>query len=156
MATPFTVVGVAPKGFIGTEVAFTPEMWIPMMMAGVIEPGSKWLERRTSDNLFVVGRLKPGVSDAQARAELETITAQLGKDYPENAGRGLLLGKPGLFLPEIRNAVFGFAGILTVSRRARPAARLRESRQPAPGARHRAPQGNRGPARDWRQPQPAR
>jgi macrolide transport system ATP-binding/permease protein len=111
---PFTVVGVAPKGFTGTEVAFTPEMWIPTMMAGVIEPGSKWLERRTSDNLFLVGRLKPGVSEAQARAELETITAQLGKDYPANAGRGLMLGKPGLFLPEIKNAVFGFAGILTV------------------------------------------
>jgi hypothetical protein len=35
-------------------------------------------ERRTSDNLFVLGRLKDGVSDAQARAELETITSQLG------------------------------------------------------------------------------
>ena len=54
------------------------------------------------------------MSEAQARVELETITAQLGKDYPENAGRGLMLGKPGLFLPEIKNAVFGFAGILTV------------------------------------------
>ncbi|HYJ06802.1 MAG TPA: ABC transporter permease [Chthoniobacterales bacterium] len=110
----FTVVGVAPKGFTGTEVAYVPEMFIPMMMAREIEPGSNWLERRTADNLFVVGRLKPGVTDAQARAELETINAQLGKDYPENAGRGLMLGKPGLFLPEIRNAVFGFAGILTV------------------------------------------
>ena len=109
----FTVVGIAPKGFIGTEVAYAPEMFIPLMMASEIEPGAKWLERRTSDNLFVVGRLKPGVSEAQARAELETITAQLGKDYPENAGRGLTLGKPGLFLPEIRNGVFGFAGILT-------------------------------------------
>ena len=107
----FTVVGIAPKGFIGTEVAYAPEMFIPLMMASEIEPGAKWLERRTSDNLFVVGRLKPGVSEAQARAELETITAQLGKDYPENAGRGLTLGKPGLFLPEIRNGVFGFAGI---------------------------------------------
>ena len=111
---PFTVVGVAPKGFTGTEVAFMPEMWIPVMMARVIEPASNWLDRRAADNLFVVGRLKPGVSDAQARAELTTITAQLGKDFPENAGRGLMLGKPGLFLPEIRNAVFGFAVILTV------------------------------------------
>jgi predicted permease len=111
---PFTVVGVAPKGFTGTEVAFMPEMWIPMMMAAVMEPGSSWLQRRASDNLFVVGRLKPGVTEAQARAELNTLTAQLGTDFPENAGRGLMLGKPGLFLPEIRNAVFGFAGILTV------------------------------------------
>lgn len=66
-----------------------------------------------ADNLFVVGRLKPGVSEAQARAELENITAQIGKDYPETAGRGLLLGKPGLFLPEIRNGIFGFAAVLS-------------------------------------------
>jgi predicted permease len=154
---PFTVVGVAPKGFTGTEVAFTPEMWIPMMMAGVIEPGSKWLERRANDNLFVVGRLKPGVTEAQARAELDTITAQLGQDYPENAGRGIQLGKPGLFLPEIRNAVFGFAGILTVvgglvlllacvnlanlllaratERRKELAVRLADRRQPQPNRR---------------------
>ena len=79
---PFTVVGVAPKGFTGTEVAFMPEMWIPTMMAGVIEPGSKWLERRTSDNLFLVGHLKAGLSEAQAKAGLESITAQLAKDYP--------------------------------------------------------------------------
>ncbi len=110
---PYTVVGVAPKGFIGTEVAYQAEMFIPMMMAKQIEPGSNWLEQRTSDNNFVVGRLKPGVSTAQAQAELLTLTAQLAKDYPENAGRGLVLSKPGLFLPEIRNAVFGFAGILT-------------------------------------------
>ena len=88
-------------------------MFVPMMMAKQIEPGSNWLEHRTSDNIFVVGRLKPGVSTAQAQAELQTLTAQLAKDYPENAGRGLVLSKPGLFLPEIRNAVFGFPGILT-------------------------------------------
>ena len=109
----FTVVGVAPKGFIGTEVAYQAEFYIPMMMGKEIEPGSTWLERRTSDNSFVVGRLKPGFTTAQAQAELQTLTAQLAKDYPENAGRGLVLSKPGLFLPEIRNAVFGFAGILT-------------------------------------------
>ena len=110
---PYTVVGVAPKGFIGTEVAYQAEMFIPMMMSKEIEPGSNSLERRMNDNEFVVGRLKPGVSTAQAQAELQTLTAQLAKDYPENAGRGILLAKPGLFLPEIRNAVFGFSGILT-------------------------------------------
>ncbi|MBA2622938.1 MAG: ABC transporter permease, partial [Chthoniobacterales bacterium] len=110
---PFTVIGVAPKGFIGTEVAFAPEMFISMMMAKEIEPGATWLERRTSDNMFVVGRLKPGLSQAQAQAGLQTLTAQLAQDYPENAGRGVRLMKPGLFLPEIRDSVFAFAGVLT-------------------------------------------
>ena len=109
---PFTVIGVAPKGFIGTEIAYAPEMFVPMMMAREIEPGATWLDRRTSDNLFMVGRLKPGISEAQAQAELQTLTAQLAQEYPENAGRGVRLTKPGLFLPEIRDSVFGFAGVL--------------------------------------------
>ncbi len=108
----YTIVGVMPKGFIGTEVAFAPEMFIPVQMVADIEPGAQYLDRRMSDNMFVIGRLKPGVTMAQAEAELKTLTAQLAQDYPENAGRGLLLMKPGLFLPEIRNAVFGFTGIL--------------------------------------------
>lgn len=109
---PFTIIGVAPKGFIGTEVAYDPEMFIPVMMAKTIEPGSTWLERRDSNNLFTVGRLKPGVSFEQAKAELATLTAQLAKDYPENVGRGIQLGKPGLFIPDIANSVFAFTGVL--------------------------------------------
>jgi predicted permease len=109
---PFTIIGVAPKGFIGTEVAYDPEMFIPVMMAKTIEPGSTWLERRDSNNLFTVGRLKPGVSFEQAKAELATLTAQMAKDYPENVGRGIQLGKPGLFIPDIANSVFAFTGVL--------------------------------------------
>ena len=109
---PFTIVGVAPKGFIGTEVAYDPEMFIPVTMAKTIEPGSTWLEKRAASNLFAVGRLKPGVSLNEARAQLETLTAQMAKDYPENVGRGIRLGKPGLFIPDIANSVFAFTGVL--------------------------------------------
>src|SRR3954447_26055803 len=109
---PFTIIGVAPKGFIGTEVAYDPEMFIPVMMAKTIEPGSTWLDRRDSNNLFTVGRLKPEISLGAARAALETLTAKLAQDYPENVGRGIRLGKPGLFIPDIANSVFAFTGVL--------------------------------------------
>jgi predicted permease len=109
---PFTVIGVAPKGFIGTEVAYDPEMFVPVMMANTIEPGSRWIDKRDSNDLFTVGRLKPGVSFAQAKAALETLTAELAQDYPENVGRGIRLGKPGLFIPDIANSVFAFTGVL--------------------------------------------
>ena len=109
---PFTVIGVAPKGFIGTEVAYDPEMFIPVMMAKTIEPGSTWIDKRDSNNLFTVGRLKPGVSFAEAKAALETLTAKLAQDYPQNVGRGIRLGKPGLFIPDIANSVFAFTGVL--------------------------------------------
>jgi macrolide transport system ATP-binding/permease protein len=110
----FTVVGVAPKGFIGTEVAYAPEMWAPLMMGPVIEPGSKWLEQRDSNNLFVVGRLKPGVTKAQAEASLKALTLELAKEHPkDNVGRGLELIPPGLFIPDIRNSIFAFTAVLT-------------------------------------------
>ena len=57
-----------------------PEIFVPMMMAHEIEPGSDWLSSRDGDNLFVVGRLKPGVTSAQAESEFTTITLQLGKE----------------------------------------------------------------------------
>jgi putative ABC transport system permease protein len=109
---PFTIIGVAPKGFFGTEVAFDPEMFVPMMMAKTLEPGSNWLESRDANNLFTVGRLKPGVAFAQAKAEFDTLTAQMAKDYPEDVGRGVRFGKPGLFIPDIANSVFAFTGLL--------------------------------------------
>jgi predicted permease len=111
----FTVIGVAPKGFIGTEVAYAPEYWAPLMMAKVIEPDSRYLDQRDSNNLFMIGRMKPGVTPAQVKASLDAITLQLGKEYPaENEGRGITLSRPGLFIPSIRDASITFAGVLIV------------------------------------------
>jgi macrolide transport system ATP-binding/permease protein len=111
----FTVIGVAPKGFIGTEVAYAPEYWAPLMMAKVIEPDSRYLDQRDSNNLFMIGRMKPGVTPAQVKASLDAITLQLGKEYPaENEGRGITLSRPGLFIPSIRDASITFAGVLMV------------------------------------------
>jgi predicted permease len=109
----FTVVGVAPRGFSGTEVAYGAEFFVPMMMAKEIQPGSGWLESRDADNLFVVGRLKRGVTTAQAESALVAITLQLAREYPrENEGRGVRLLTPGLFIPDIRNSVISFSGVL--------------------------------------------
>ncbi len=109
----FTVIGIAPKGFNGTEVAYAPEVFVPTMMAREIEPGNGWLESRDSDNIFVVGRLKPGVTSAQAESALQAITLQLAKEHPhENEGRGVRLMTPGLFIPDIRNSVISFSSVL--------------------------------------------
>ncbi|MDT7603528.1 MAG: hypothetical protein QOF61_1525 [Acidobacteriota bacterium] len=110
---PFTVVGVAPRGFIGTEVAYAPEVFAPMMMAKQIEPGSNWLESRSDDNIFVVGRLKDGVTREQAEASLVGLTSLLAQEHPqENEGRGVRLLSPGLFIPDIRDAVVTFSSVL--------------------------------------------
>ena len=111
----FNIIGVAPKGFVGTEVAYSPEVFVPMAMAREIEPGSEWLESRDNDNIFVVGRLKDNVSTQQAESALQAITLQLAREHPqENEGRGVRLMSPGLFIPDIRSSVITFAGVLMV------------------------------------------
>ncbi len=109
----FTIIGVAPKDFNGTEVAYSPELYVPAMMVAQIEPGNDWLNERNNANLFVLGRLKQGISRAQAEASFQSVTSQLAREYPdEDAGRSVRLLSPGLFTPEIRSAVIGFTGVL--------------------------------------------
>jgi predicted permease len=109
----FNIVGVAPEGFVGTELIFLPELWVPMTMQEWIEPGNAWLERRSTQNIFVTGRLKPGVTPEQAQASLNLLMQQLGQEYPnENEGLTLELMQPGFILPNIRNAFVSFSAIL--------------------------------------------
>jgi predicted permease len=94
---PFTVLGVAPRDFHGTEIFYWPEVWVPMMMEPRIEVGNAWLDNRMTWNTWVVGRLKPGVTSAQAEADLNTIAAELTLRYPkENDRLHFRLSKPGL------------------------------------------------------------
>lgn len=109
----FTIVGVMPKDFVGTEVAYQAELFVPFMMAEVIEPGNDYLDCRSCDNIFAAGRLKPGVTRQQAEASLQTLMQQLAKEYPnDNEGRGVKVSPVGLFLPSIRDSVMGFSWVL--------------------------------------------
>ena len=112
----YTIIGVAPPRFNGTEVIYAPELWAPMMMLGQIEPGSKQLEQRNVASSYCVGRLKPGVSAAQAESALTNLMAQLGREYPDsNEGKGMMLTPPGLILPTVRTPFIGFAGVLMLT-----------------------------------------
>jgi macrolide transport system ATP-binding/permease protein len=87
---PFTVVGIAAKGFTGTFLGGGPSAWVPMSMHDVVQPGFTWYEQRRGLFLGVVGRLKPGMSLDQATANLRTIFGRLEQAYPvENKGRGV-------------------------------------------------------------------
>ncbi|MDT7781143.1 MAG: hypothetical protein QOC99_3655 [Acidobacteriota bacterium] len=109
----FKVVGVMPEGFAGSEVIFTPEVWVPMTMQEWIEPGNSWLERRGTQNIFAVGRLKDGVSAEQAESSLNVLAQQLGEEYPDtNEGQKIGLIPPGFVVPRLRGAFIGFAAVL--------------------------------------------
>ena len=93
---PFTVVGVAPARFHGTERFVWPDYWIPMVNDDQLA-GSDDLHRRTSIIVTVIGRLKPGVTPEQATENLNAIASELAKEYPEtDDGQPLRLIHPGL------------------------------------------------------------
>ena len=110
----FTVIGVAKPDFIGTELIVNPEFWVPMSMVPQVEPGSKWLDSRFAANVWQIGRLKAGVTRAQAQASLQRVTRQLSHDYPkENEGlHDIELTTPGLVGNAFRGPVTAFAAVV--------------------------------------------
>ncbi len=86
----FTVIGVAPPKFIGVNLIFGPDLWIPATMAEQLLPNEMYgaLGDRGKALFLGVGRLKAGVSRARAQADVATIASALGREYPDaNAGR---------------------------------------------------------------------
>jgi predicted permease len=81
---PYNIIGVAPAEFQGVfYVGFSPKLWIPMMQFGeAIVGSSDSFYQRDSRWLKVMGRLKPGVSAAQAQAAMRTLAQQLSQNYP--------------------------------------------------------------------------
>ncbi len=93
---PYTVLGVAPREFRGTELFFTPDFWVPLVDQGQVD-GWSMLKSRSARAMEVIGRLKPEVMPAQAEADLGSVAAYLRKAYPkENDGMKFKLARPGL------------------------------------------------------------
>ncbi|HKQ93278.1 MAG TPA: ABC transporter permease [Blastocatellia bacterium] len=108
----FTIIGVAPQGFYGSEIIYRPEIWFPTMMQEQVE-GWSALETRGNSTFFAQGRLKPGVTMPQAEAELKTVAAQLAREFPnENEGMAVALSPAGLLGAWMRGPVTRFAGVL--------------------------------------------
>ncbi len=75
-----TVIGVAPKGFPGTSLV-PAAFWAPITMQPTMIPGRKNLEKSNLSWLEMVGRLEPGVSISQARADLSVIADRIDQTY---------------------------------------------------------------------------
>jgi len=69
-AHPVTVIGVAPPGFGGTEMGLTFDLYFPLTIEPVLTGRRSWLEDRGWQSYQAQARLHPGVTLAQARAEL--------------------------------------------------------------------------------------
>jgi predicted permease len=93
---PYTIIGVAPPDFRGTELFFAPDLWAPIVDSPQIADWDS-LEERGNHNAWAIGHLKPGVTPAAATSDLNTIAATLAKTYPKSDdGLKFALSHPGL------------------------------------------------------------
>ena len=93
---PYTIIGVAPKTFNGTELFLWPDFWMPIMNEEAIN-GYDYLTKRSSHGLYILGVLRPGITRDQATTNLNAVAAQLARQYPQtDDGMALRLVQPGL------------------------------------------------------------
>jgi putative ABC transport system permease protein len=96
---PYTLVGVAPRGFGGTTVIMEPDYYVPLAAHDVMEwelvAGTrKTLDRRDYHRLLLIGRLRPGQTTETADRELAPIAQRLAQAYPAENVRLQLLARP--------------------------------------------------------------
>ena len=76
--TTYAIVGVAPPEFFGTTVGESPNIWIPMSMVEQVPPHFKGAySDNFKESLYILGRLKPGVSMAQAATNVDLLFQQI-------------------------------------------------------------------------------
>jgi predicted permease len=71
-----SIVGVGPRGFMGEVVGNAPDVWIPMAMKPAVNPGYDWFGKNEAHWLLLMGRLRPGVSLAQASGQIRALVMQ--------------------------------------------------------------------------------
>jgi predicted permease len=95
---PFTIVGIMPEGFTGTTHVIGSEVWVPLSAHDLVtndfqrSEENNSLTDRGASRLFLIGRLKPGLTPASADASLKTLASNLEQAYPELKDQTLLAG----------------------------------------------------------------
>jgi predicted permease len=80
-STVYTLIGVMPRDFFGTEVGESPDIWIPLAMEEQVPPGWKGRNNNLFQSLYLVARLKPGMRIEQAGVEANLIFKQSLQEY---------------------------------------------------------------------------
>lgn len=116
---PMTIVGVAPKDFHDTLVGLPIEVWVPIELTPVLQPGNAELEQRDSRGLFLLARLAADDNLDSYRARLTSISSTLSQTYPESNEKRAISALPVAeagFHPELRKLALalGFFTLLVV------------------------------------------
>ncbi len=75
--TVYTLIGVARPGFFGTTVGESADLWVPLSMEKEISPGWNGIDDKFFQSLYLIGRLKPGVTAKQAGVETNLLFKQI-------------------------------------------------------------------------------
>ena len=113
---PYTIVGVTPEGFYGTEKFAQTDIFVPMANQASLD-GVNWLESRSTPQVYSIVRIKDGVTMPQVQAELNTIAARMRQQYPKEEEKlTLKLTRPGLMGDFFGAPARGFlAGVLALA-----------------------------------------
>ena len=93
------VIGVAPREFRGTLLFISPDFFMPIVNQEQVDGQNPLITRGTTHGVFeAIGHLKPGVTPAQAVADVNTVGAYLEKTYPNEFAQksSATLGRAGL------------------------------------------------------------
>src|SRR5438093_194954 len=84
-----TIIGVAPRGFDGTTLGARPQVFVPITMRGLMEPGFRDFENRRSYWAYLFARLKPDVSMERAQAAINGIYKPIVNDVEAPLQEGM-------------------------------------------------------------------
>ena len=108
----FTVIGVTGEPFAGIKVGSPRDVWVPLSTLRRIDPTAARFDQRRASWLEMFGRLKPGVTLEQARAELTVIAGRLEQAYPDTNTRAGVGVEPGLGRDaDVQRALRRFASV---------------------------------------------
>jgi len=79
----FSIVGVAPPGFFGIEVGHAPDIWVPMAMMKSLPRHYKGYNDNFFQSNYIFARLKPGISQTQAEAQVNVLYQQIVRAFPD-------------------------------------------------------------------------
>lgn len=117
---PYTVIGVAPAGFQGTDHGLAAQFWVPLAMAERIMPDLAQPDGRTSRTnqwLCLNARLKPGISRKQAETALNVVKKRIDDTYRKDAKNhhaAISLGSAGGLIGGSATQALGLMAVLMV------------------------------------------
>jgi predicted permease len=112
---PYTIIGVAPQGFHGTMVLFTPDFYVPFVNQNQLGGGDPLNDRASRSMFELFGHLKPGVTPGAATADINSVGTYLAKMYPKiEAEPSFALARPNLYGDFVGRPVRAFVACLMV------------------------------------------